>query len=93
MAAQYGKMAKRDVIPPWAETMVSYAGCHPAGGSKRLRFLDLKERPSILSETPCTCMFHELTCSAPTVLIGLHLYRLLINLGMNELKRRSQIVK
>jgi hypothetical protein len=40
MAAQYGKMAMRDVIPPWAETMVRYAGCHPAGGSKRLRKWD-----------------------------------------------------
>jgi hypothetical protein len=36
MAAQYGKMAKRDVIPPWAETMVNYAECHPAGGSIRV---------------------------------------------------------
>jgi neurofibromin 1 len=37
MAAQYGKMVMRDVIPPWAETMVSYAGCHPARGLKRLK--------------------------------------------------------
>jgi hypothetical protein len=37
MAAQYGKMKMRDVIPPWAETMAGYAGCHPAGGSKRLK--------------------------------------------------------
>jgi hypothetical protein len=37
MAAQYGKMAMRDIIPPWAETMVSYAGYHPARGSKRLK--------------------------------------------------------
>lgn len=26
------------------------------------------------------------TCSAPTVLTGLHLYKLLINLGIKELK-------
>jgi hypothetical protein len=26
MAARYGKMKMRDVIQPWAETMVSYAG-------------------------------------------------------------------
>jgi hypothetical protein len=36
MAAQYGKMVMQDAIPPWAETMVSYAGCHLTGGSKRL---------------------------------------------------------
>jgi hypothetical protein len=36
MAAQYGKMVKRDVIPPWAEMMVSYAGCHPAGGIEKV---------------------------------------------------------
>jgi hypothetical protein len=34
MSAQYGKM---DVILPWAETMVRYAGCHPARGSIRLK--------------------------------------------------------
>jgi hypothetical protein len=39
MAAQYGKMAMRDVIPPWAETMVSYVGCHPARGLKRLKLM------------------------------------------------------
>ena len=30
------------------------------------------------------------TCSAPTVLIGLHLYKLLINLGIKELKTTKQ---
>ena len=29
------------------------------------------------------------TCSAPTVLIGLHLYKLLINLGIKELKKKQ----
>lgn len=31
-----------------------------------------------------------LTCSAPTMLIGLHLNRWLINLGMKELKKRKE---
>jgi hypothetical protein len=36
MVAQYGKMKMRDVIQPWAEMMVSYVGCHLAGGSKTI---------------------------------------------------------
>jgi hypothetical protein len=31
MTAQYGKIVMRDVIQPWAETMVSNAASHPAG--------------------------------------------------------------
>lgn len=31
----------------------------------------------------------ELTCSAPTMLIGLHLNKWLINLGMKELKKKK----
>jgi hypothetical protein len=41
MAAQYGKMAKRDVIPPWAETMVNYVGWIPPGDRKGLQFVAL----------------------------------------------------
>jgi hypothetical protein len=58
MAAQYGKMVTRDVIPPWAETMVSNAGCHPAGGLKRLSLFNQTACRRKLSDTERTFVIH-----------------------------------
>jgi hypothetical protein len=55
MAAQYGKMVMRDVIPSWEETMVSYAGCHPALGRDDGKLCGMSSRQGIEKVKVETC--------------------------------------